>query len=133
MPAKLKPVTGGKTVKAIKTSHDGYDPAFCLTAIACLGTGHSLSALAGEIGVTRLRLDEWAQRHVDFAEALKIGEAKAVLAWEKILLNIAINGGGNATLAMFGLKNRAGEDWRERQDSRTGVVQVTIAGDAADL
>ena len=133
MPTKLKPVTGGKTVKAIKTADDGYDPTFCQTAIACLGIGHSLSALAGEIGVTRQRLDQWVLMHDDFAEALKIGEAKAVLAWERILLNIAINGGGNATLAILGLKNRAGDDWRERQDSRAGVVQVTIAGDAADL
>jgi len=125
--------SGRKAARDAASADGSYRPGYCKAAIACLGAGHSIGALAGEIGVSRETVLAWAADIAEFGEALRIGEAKAVLAWEKILIDIATNGGGNATLAMFALKNRAGEDWRDRQDPRQTGISITIAGEAAGL
>lgn len=91
-----------------------YDQSYCDKVIACLGKGHSVTAFAGEIGVARSTVFKWAEEHPEFSDALKVGQAKAVAFWESALMSIARDGGGNATAAIFGLKNRAADDWREK-------------------
>lgn len=91
-----------------------YNKAYCNEVIECLAEGHSITAFAGIIGVARSTIFEWAKEHPEFSDAIKVGQAKAVHFWEKIAIDIARNGGGNATAAIFGLKNRAGEDWADK-------------------
>ena len=111
-----------------------YSEAYCNEVIECLAEGHSVSAFAGRVGVTRSTVYKWAEDFPDFAEALKIGQAKAVEFWEKILVKVARDGGGNATAVIFALKNRANDDWADKvQTEHTGKVQVSIAGDDASL
>jgi len=93
-----------------------YSPAYCDEVIACLGEGHSVTAFAGRIGVARSTVFKWAEEIPEFSDALKVGQAKAVEVWERTLLEVAKNGGGNATAAIFGLKNRAADDWRDKQE-----------------
>lgn len=90
-----------------------YDPAYCDEAITFLADGFSLTALAGHLGVTRQTVHNWTEEYPEFFDAVKTGQAKAVLWWEKAHRNLAFTGEGNATACVFGLKNRASEDWRD--------------------
>ena len=91
-----------------------YREEFCDEVIACLSEGHSVTAFAGRIGVARSTVFKWADEIPEFSDALKVGQAKAVEFWEKILAKVARDGGGNATAVIFGLKNRASEDWADK-------------------
>ncbi len=91
-----------------------YQKAYCEKVIECLAEGHSVTAFAGRIGVARSTIFKWATEIPEFSDALKVGQAKATGFWEGILVKIAKDGGGNATAAIFGLKNRAGDDWSDK-------------------
>lgn len=91
-----------------------YSSAYCNEVIEFLAQGHSVTAFAGEIGVARSTVFKWAEEYPEFSDALKIGQAKATKFWEAILAKVAMEGGGNATAAIFGLKNRASDDWSDK-------------------
>jgi len=90
-----------------------YDPSYCDEAISFLADGYSLAAFAGHIGVTRQTVYNWTEQHPEFFDAVKTGQASAVLWWEKANRNLALTGEGNATAIVFGLKNRASDEWRD--------------------
>lgn len=93
-----------------------YDPAFVDEVVPFMGQGYSITAFAGHIGVARQTLYNWMEAHPDFLDAIKRGEAASAVWWENCLRQNAMTGEGNATAAIFGLKNRATEDWRDRKD-----------------
>jgi len=113
-----------------------YDPAYCQRIVGHMQDGASIASFAAEIGVARSSINKWAEDHEAFSEALKVGKAKCAAWWEKQLRQIAIAGGGPgaATAVIFGLKNMASDDWRERQeitgkdgkDLPAATVPVTI-------
>lgn len=104
-----------------------YQAAYCDEVISCLAEGHSVTAFAGRIGVARSTVFKWAEEIPEFSDALKVGQAKATEFWEGILKDVAKNGGGNATAAIFGLKNRAGDDWRDKvEQEHSGGLTVQI-------
>lgn len=110
-----------------------YRPEYCDQVVACLAEGHSVTAFAGRIGVARSTVFKWAEEHQEFSDSLKVGQARAVEVWEKALLDVAKNGGGNATAAIFGLKNRAADDWRDKQEhEHTGKDGKDLIPDDAD-
>lgn len=90
-----------------------YDAAYCDAVVEFLKDGYSLTAFAGEIGVARSTIFKWAEEHQEFSDAIKIGQAAATLWWEKANRTLALEGKGNATACIFGLKNRAADDWRD--------------------
>jgi hypothetical protein len=90
-----------------------YDPAYCDQVIEFLKDGYSLTAFAGEIGVARSTVFKWMEEHEEFSDSVKIGQAGATLWWEKANRALATSGTGNATACIFGLKNRASDDWRD--------------------
>lgn len=90
-----------------------YDPDYCAVAETFLADGFSLAALAGHIGVARSTVYKWVDEHPEFSDAVKTGQAKAVLWWETANRNLALTGEGNATSIIFGLKNRASDEWRD--------------------
>lgn len=91
-----------------------YNQAYCNEVIECLAQGHSVTAFAGQIGIARSTVFKWAEEHPEFSDALKVGQAKATAFWERVLAKVASEGGGNATAAIFGLKNRAADDWSDK-------------------
>lgn len=110
-----------------------YSEAYCNEAVECLGEGHSVTALAGRLGVARSTVFKWADEHPEFSDALKVGQAKATAFWERVLIKIAQDGGGNATAAIFGLKNRAADDWadkvvNEHSGPNGGPIETKDAG-----
>lgn len=93
-----------------------YDPVFCEVAREFMVDGYSVTALAGHIGVARSTVFKWADEHPEFSDALKTGQASAALWWEKTLRQVAITGEGNASAAIFGVKNRSSEEWKDKQE-----------------
>ena len=97
-----------------------YDPAYCQRIINHMAEGASVASFAAEIGVARDTISEWANRHPEFSAAVKIAKAKCGAWWETQGRNLAVNGGGSATLVIFGLKNMSPDDWREKQEIQHG-------------
>lgn len=91
-----------------------YDPAYCDEAIEFLKDGYSVKAFAGHIGVALSTVYKWADENPDFSDALKAGQAAAALWWERTLRNNAQTGEGSASAAIFGVKNRSQEEWRDK-------------------
>ena len=100
-----------------------YLPSYCGLVVEEMAEGKSLTAFAAEIGVSRDTITEWAATHPEFSLAVKKGKAKCAAWWEQRGRNIALAGGGPgaATLAIFGMKNMAPDEWEEK---------TKIAGDA---
>lgn len=93
-----------------------YKPEYCTEAIEFMRDGYSVTALAGHLGVARSTVFKWAEENAEFSDALKTGQALAAKWWEEKLRHVAEKGEGNATAAIFGVKNRSNEDWRDKQD-----------------
>ena len=122
-----------------------FKPTYCNMLIEHLAEGASIASFAAEIGVARSTINQWAEDYPEFSEALKVGKAKCAAWWEKRLRNIALEGGGPgaATAVIFGLKNMASDDWRDKQEhdhiSSDGsmtpqptTIQVIAADDDGD-
>lgn len=101
-----------------------YKEHYCDLIIEHMSEGASITSFAAEIGVARSTIDEWASNYPEFSGAVKIGKAKCASWWEKLGRNNAITGDGNATLVIFGLKNMAPEDFRDKQEvHQTGTME----------
>jgi len=92
-----------------------YDPAYCETVIDLMENGYSITEFAGSIRVARSTVYKWADEFPEFSDALNTGQAISALWWENRLRDVAEKNEGNATAAIFGLKNRAADDWRDKQ------------------
>jgi hypothetical protein len=105
-----------------------YNEAYDNLIVEEMSQGKSIAAFAAEIGVARSTIQEWEKQYPTFSVALKAGKAKCAAWWEERLRTIATNPqSGNVTAAIFGLKNMASEDWRDKQElehSGTMTVQV---------
>lgn len=111
-----------------------YDPAYCEQVIEFLKEGYSLTAFAGSIGVCRDTISEWGNVHEEFSAALKIATAKSVLWWEGRNRAVAMGQPGNAVSCIFGLKNRAREEWRDKQEvEHSGGLNVGLNNSDAAL
>jgi len=95
-----------------------YDPSYCEAIVEHLGEGASIASFAAEIGVARSTINQWAEDYPEFSEALKVAKAKCAAWWEARLREIAKAGGGPgaSTAVIFGLKNMAADDWRDKQE-----------------
>lgn len=107
-----------------------YKASYCEEVIELLAKGHSITAFAGSVGVDRSTVFRWMDEKPEFKDSVKVGQALAVKFWEGIITKIAAEGGGNATAAIFGLKNRAADDWsdkvvNEHTGKDGGPMQVT--------
>ena len=95
-----------------------YDPAYCEAMVAFCQDGSSLSSFAANIGVARSSLTKWCEEHEEFSLALKVAKT-AVAAWyDQTARKVAVNGGGNAALCIFGLKNFDDGDFRDKIETQ---------------
>lgn len=99
-----------------------YRPEYCQMIVDHMAEGASILSFAAEIDVARSTINEWADVHEDFSDALKRAKAKCAAWWERLARRNAMTGDGNASLVIFGLKNMAAEEWRDKQeiDHRSG-------------
>lgn len=92
-----------------------YEPDFCSSVVDFMGQGYSLTAFAGEIGVARETIYEWARVHPEFSDAVKAAMSARCCALEKGLLDQGL-AGPQITARIFALKNAAPLDWRDRHE-----------------
>jgi hypothetical protein len=117
-----------------------YEERFCAMLVQDMAEGFSASAFAGSIGVSRSTLNEWAEHHPDFSEALNTGKAKRLRFWEQTAINVAAKGTGGpgaASVITFGLKNMGDGEWvdvqRKELTGKDGEpLNVTINGTGGD-
>lgn len=102
-----------------------YKPEYCEKAIEFMKEGYSVTAFAGSIGVADSTVRLWAEKTPEFSAALKAAQALAAKRWEEILLNVALTGDGNASAAIFGVKNRSKEEWKDKIEVE-GNQSITI-------
>ncbi len=106
-----------------------YDPSFCDRVIELMGEGLSFAAVAGALGVSRDTIYAWAEVHPEFSDTKKTGKAAAQLFWERQLIATAkgLVTGSPTTAIIFGLKNRAPLDWRDKTEvEHKGTIPVAI-------
>lgn len=80
--------------------------------------GASVMSFAGEIGVARSTINQWAEDYPEFGQALARGKSIAAKWWEDHARKLVIEGGTGpqASMIMFGLKNMSALDWRDKQE-----------------
>lgn len=93
-----------------------YDPAHCEVVVETMREGKSLMSVAARLGVGRSTLTLWMKEHPEFMRAVEEGKALCAQRWEEIALTNAMTGQGNATLTVFGLKNMARDEWRDKHE-----------------
>lgn len=98
-----------------------YKPEYCQMVIDHMAEGLSFESFAGAIGVSKQTLYDWAERNKEFLDAKKTAFEKSRLFWEKVGINIAKTGEGNATAFIFNMKNRFSEDWSDKTKSDVNV------------
>jgi transcriptional regulator with XRE-family HTH domain len=81
--------------------------------IETLSKGLSLTAFAGEIGVSRDTINEWRRNYPEFSVAVNKATAKRVLWLENRLYASTL--GPQVTSTIFALKNADPDEWREKQ------------------
>ncbi|WP_373083812.1 helix-turn-helix domain-containing protein [Zhongshania sp.] len=94
-----------------------YDPKYCDEVVEYMRDGYSVTAFAGHIGVARSTVFKWADEHEEFSDSLKAAQAMAAQWWEDRLRDVAMTGTGNATAAIFGVKNRSSEDYKDKRET----------------
>jgi len=114
-----------------------YDPAFVDRVVPFLAQGYSVVALAGHLGVCYDTIQEWCKEYPDFSAAVQRGRAAAAVWWENVAKNNALTGEGNASTTIFGLKNRARQEWSDMKQvdhtSSDRSMSPASASDAALL
>lgn len=105
-----------------------YEPKFCDDIVSFMAQGYSMTAFAGDIGVCRDTISEWASKHPEFSAAIKRGKAARTKNLEGGLLSEEL--GPKVTARIFALKNAAPDEWRDRHEVSGpdgGPIQVTVA------
>ena len=107
-----------------------YDPKYCQAVIEHMSEGASLTSFAASVMCSRSTINEWMSANPEFSESVKVGKALCATWWEKVSRANAVEGGGNATLCIFGLKNMAPDEWREKQEiEHSGSIDINKLSD----
>lgn len=103
-----------------------YDPAYCEAILKHCEDGSSISSFAASLNVSRSTITQWGNEHPEFSSAVKAAKAKVAAWYDKTARKVAVDGGGNATICIFGLKNFDEEDFRDKVETEhSGNVGFT--------
>lgn len=141
---KIPPEPPSEPLTGFQAKHPGgrptkYRPEFCDSVIAAGRLGLSLTAFASTLDVDRDTITEWVSKYDQFSLAVRAHKAHRTLRWEQRLGKIADEGGGNgsAVSVIFGLKNVAPDEWRDRVEhtgANGGPIQsVQLTADLTKL
>lgn len=101
-----------------------FTPTLGEEILTLMASGLSLAASAAELGIHRQRVYEWMDRHPEFADTVKLAQAKRQLFLERRLL--AADAGPVVTSTIFALKNAGPEDWRDKREvEHSGGIETT--------
>lgn len=124
----INEIEGGNAAahKAAVGRPSKYDPSYCSEIIQFCQDGSSISSFASSIGVSRSTITEWSGAHEEFSAAVKAAKT-AVAAWyDRTARKIAVEGGGNATICIFGLKNFDDDDFRDKVEQHHSGSAVVV-------
>jgi hypothetical protein len=107
-----------------------FRPEYILIAKACARFGAIEDEIANELNIGPATLDRWKQKYPEFRCALKAGKEASDDRVERSLYQLAIGWNGqppNTTAAIFWLKNRRPDRWRDVQQLQGGVGHYLIS------
>lgn len=102
-----------------------YIPEYAAQAkkLCLLKRGLKNAEIAAFFGVSTTTLDSWQKNHPEFKDALKEGRDFADAEVANSLYEQAL--GGNVTAAIFWLKNRQAQSWRDVKQSENVTYEAT--------
>ncbi len=104
-----------------------YRPEMCEKVIEFMAQGYSKEATAAHLEISKDTLYAYIEKYPEFSDAVKEGEIKSRLFWEKLGID-GVKGeiqGFNATTWIFNMKNRHG--WQDKQAvEHSGQMKVKI-------
>lgn len=101
-----------------------FTPSMGEEILSLMASGLSLAASAADLGIHRQRVYEWMERHPEFADTVKLAQAKRQLFLERRLLSAEV--GPVVTSTIFALKNAGPEDWRDKREvEHSGGIETT--------
>lgn len=97
--------------------------------LSLMAEGLSLAAAAAELDIHRQRVYEWAEKHPEFDELVKLAKSKRQLFLERRLL--AAEQSPVVVSTIFALKNAGQGDWNDKTEHEhsgpnKGVIPVVI-------
>lgn len=101
-----------------------YDPSYCEDVIELGKAGKSKAQMASHFDVSRQTIDNWAQAHPEFLEALSRAMAHCQAWWENVGQTGMIAPGFNAAVWKKSVEARFRDDYTERQE-QTVTSSVT--------
>jgi transcriptional regulator with XRE-family HTH domain len=93
---------------------------YCQRIVSFMAKGFSLTAFAGEIGVSRETIYGWEKQHAEFGDAVKRARAARVLYWERRLIKAER---AEATPIIFALKNACADEWMSYEELRADMIR----------
>ena len=94
-----------------------YKREYCDAVIQHMSEGASLTSFAAEVDVCRATITVWMEEHPEFLASVKKAKAKCAAWWEqKGREGASGKSPVNPTLVIFGLKNMAPDEWRDKQE-----------------
>ena len=112
------------------------DEKFCAKAESLAAQGLTKQQIALSLGIGVSTLCDKQNKHPEFLEAIKRGQAKGIATIANALFQTAK--GGHVTAQIFYLKNRAPDEWKDRVENQVtgsdgGALQVQwMTADKAD-
>jgi hypothetical protein len=97
-----------------------YRKEYCELLIEHMGNGLSFESFAAVVNASKQTLYDWAEANPEFLDSKNIAFERSRLFWERVGIDIAVKGEGNATAYIFNMKNRFKQEWRDKVE--TGIT-----------
>jgi hypothetical protein len=109
-----------------------YRPEFCDDVIELGKQGKSLAQMCAHFDIARQTIDNWAEQHPEFLEALSRAKVHCQAWWEDKGMDGLAAGKLNAPVWKKSMEARFRDDYTERREISGGVA-VILSKDDADL
>ena len=110
-----------------------YRKEMCEEVLPLFEGGASLASVAKSLGITRETLNKWRNEKPEFSDAILRGLDLSQAWWEEAgqrgLFQQHQGSKINAQIWMLNMKNRFGDDWRDKQELDVNAVINTEAPD----
>ena len=93
-----------------------YKPEYCEQLLEHMAQGFSFEAFGSEVGVGKTTLYNWCMAHPEFRHAKEVGSEASRKHIEGLLMECTRTGKGNVVGAIFMLKNRFPNEWRDKRE-----------------
>ena len=93
-----------------------YKSEYCEQLLNHMAEGYSFEAFGSEVGVGKTTLYNWCLAHPEFRQAKEVGSEASRKKIEEMLMECTKSGKGNVVGAIFMLKNRFPNEWRDKRE-----------------